>query len=175
MRHLTVLILCVTGLALAACETVPPPPPPPPPAPPPSASVFRSSDFAWSAIPGPNRIDGRVVYRQGATTFTCPRAALIPETPFTARRMITLYGSPVGAIVPLAEVQKRTTPAPPEMDSFVRAAACDAQGRFSFSNLPDGSWFVITIGQPTGGSTAAPMALMRRVLTRGGRAVVIDL
>src|SRR5215212_1692465 len=153
MRNLTALILGIAGLALAACETLPPPPPPPPPAPPPSAIVFRSSDFAWSAIPGANRVDGHVVYRQGPTTFSCPRAALIPETPFTARRMITLYGSAVGAIAPLAEVQRRTTPAPAEMNAFVRTANCDAQGRFTFSNLPDGSWFVITVAQPTGGDT----------------------
>jgi hypothetical protein len=137
--------------------------------------VFRSSDFAWSAIPGSNRVDAHVAYRQGATLFSCPSAALIPETPFTARRMITLYGSAVGAIVPLAEVQKRTTPAPPEMNTFVRTASCDAQGRFAFSNLPDGSWFVITIGQPAGGGGAAPMALMKRVITRGGRPTIVEL
>jgi hypothetical protein len=175
MRNPTALILCLTALTLAACETMPPPPPPPPPAPPPSANVFRSSDFAWSAIPGANRVDAHLAYRQGSTTFSCPSAALIPETPFTARRMITLYGSAVGAITPLVDVQRRTTPAPPDMQQFVRSASCDAQGRFAFSNLPDGSWFVITVAQPAAGAVAPTMALMRRVITRGGRSTVVEL
>lgn len=174
MRTVTLTVLAVAGLALAACETVTPPPPPPPPQAGPSPYVFRSADFSWSAIPGQNRIDGRVVYRQGATTFTCSNVALIPEAPFSARRMVTLYGSAVGAILPVAEVQNRTVPAPGGFNEFVRTAACDTQGRFSFAGLPDGGWFVLTPARPTTGN-GAQMALMRRVVTRGGRATMVDL
>ncbi|MDB5453055.1 MAG: putative lipoprotein [Caulobacteraceae bacterium] len=168
------LIALIAALGIAACETVPPPPPPPPPQAGPNAYVYRSADFAWSAIPGANRIDGHVVYRQGATPYLCTNAALIPETPFSARRMITLYGSAVGAIVPVAEVQARTTPAPDGFNEFVKTTTCDAQGRFSFSGLPDGSWFVLTAARPVSGA-GPQMAVMKRVVTRGGRPVTVDL
>jgi hypothetical protein len=171
--HRSLLPLLVV-LGLAACETMPPPPPPPPLQEPPSAYVFRSGDFAWSAIPGANRIDGHIAFRQGAMLYTCSNVALIPEAPFSARRMITLYGSAVGAQIPVGEVQARTTPAPDGFNAFVRTTTCDGQGRFSFTGLPDGSWFVLTPARPMSGQ-GPQMALMRRVVTRGGRPVVIEL
>jgi hypothetical protein len=159
---------------LAACETMPPPPPPPPPQAGPSPYVFRSADFAWSAIPGAGRINGRLVFRQGATLFTCTSVALIPETPFSARRMMTLYGSTTAAAAPASLVQGRTTPAPAGFNDFVKITNCDTQNRFSFSALPDGAWFVITAARPANGS-GPQFALMRRVITRAGRPVSVDL
>ncbi|HET9159099.1 MAG TPA: hypothetical protein VFN88_00670 [Caulobacteraceae bacterium] len=164
----------ILALGLAACETMPPPPPPPPPQAGPSPFVFRSADFAWSGIPGSGRIDGRIAFRQGPTAFTCTNVALIPEAPFSARRMMTLYGSASAAAVPVAVVQSRTTPAPPGFNEFVKTTTCDLQGHFSFSNLPDGAWFVITPARPVSGS-GPQIALMRRVVTRAGRAAVVDL
>jgi hypothetical protein len=172
MRFPLLPLLLVLGLA--ACETVPPPPPPPPSQEGPSPFVFRSGDFAWSAIPGVNRIDGHIAYRQGAVLYTCTNVALIPEAPFSARRMITLYGSAVEAQVPVDQVQARTTPAPDGFNAFVRTTTCDSQGRFSFTGLPDGSWFVLTPARPMSGA-GPQMALMRRVITRGGRPLVIEL
>ena len=174
MRFPLSTIVAAATLTLAACETVPPPPPPPPPQAGPSPYVFRSSDFTWSAIPGPGRIDARLVYRQGATSYVCTNAVLIPEAPFSARRMITLYGSAVGAILPMAEVQSRNTAAPAGFNDFVRSTTCDAQGRFSFQGLPDGAWFVVTVARPSSGG-GAQTALMRRVATRGAKAVAVDL
>jgi hypothetical protein len=162
------------ALCLAACETVPPPPPPPPPESGPSPYVFRSADFAWSAIPGTARIEGRLTYRQGPTLYTCANVALIPETPFSTRRMMTLYGSATSAAAPVAEVQSRTTPAPSGFNDFVRPAGCDSENRFNFSGLPDGAWFLITAAKPASGS-GPQVALMRRVVTRAGRALVVEL
>ena len=174
MRTLA-LTLSAAALAIAACQT---PRTPSPPQPPPSArtspDVFNRSDMAWSAIPGGNRIDGRIAYRQGSTAYTCTVVALIPETPFSARRMQTSYGSSVGAIVAAEQVRARSTPAPAGFDDFRRDARCDGQGRFSFQDLPDGAWFVVAPVRPVAGS-GQQMALMRRVVTRGGRAVSLDL
>ncbi|CAN5206800.1 hypothetical protein BH11PSE2_BH11PSE2_06890 [soil metagenome] len=176
MRKSILVVLAAMSLVLAACETVAPPPPPPPPPPEPraSADVFRSQDFSWSAIPGSNRIDGALVYRQGGVGFSCANVILMPETPWTQRRMNILYRSVISAAAPAAEVRSRTPAAPPELNAFVRQTTCDAQGQFSFTGLPDGGWFVVTVVRPVSGA-GEQVALMRRVLTRGGRPTLIEL
>jgi hypothetical protein len=177
MRKLLVVALVGLGFGLTACETMPvgpPPPPPPPPQAAPSPYIFRSGDFAWSAIPGGGRIEGHVTFRQGPTLFSCSNVALIPETPYSARRMMTLYGSTNFAYAPVAEVQSRTPPAPTGFNTFVKLASCDAQNRFVFTGLADGAWFVITSVKPTTGSGPS-MALMRRVVTRAGRPLAVEL
>ena len=177
---MTHLRLPALGAALALLVTACAPtmgPPPPPGQPAPSPTVFRPEDFSWSAVPGRNRIDGRLIYRQGATRYTCSGAGVVltPETPWTRRRMSILYSSPDAAALPADEVRARTPSAPnDDYSSFVRRTTCDAADRFSFSNLPDGAWFVITVARPQAGGGES-IAIMRRVVTRGGRVTPIDL
>jgi len=51
--------------------------------------------------------------------------------------------------------------------SFVRSTTCE-NGRFEFSGLPDGDWFIIT-PVSAGGDR---IVLMRRISTRGARVSV---
>jgi hypothetical protein len=86
--------------------------------------------------------------------------------------MTILYGSPYRAAVPVGVVRSRMPSA--QSDDYVRfvhRAKCDADNHFAFADLPDGSWFVITLAKPVGpqGDT---VAVMRRVETRGGRRFV---
>ena len=138
---------------------------------------FRPSDFAWSQAPGRSRIDGRLVYRQGQTRFTCSGSGVVltPETPWTRRRMSILYASAQAAALPADEVRARTPSAPnADYSGYVRTTTCDSANRFSFAGLPDGSWFVIAMARPAAGG-GPNMAIMRRVVTRGGRPVALDL
>ncbi len=174
MKRLIPLILA--AVTLAACATTPPPPPPPPPPPvaePPSPAVFRAQDFAWSTVSGANRIDGSLVFRPGGARYTCAGSSVVltPETLWSRRRITILYGSPTAAAVPRSTVVARQ-PAAPNADysQFVRTQVCDANDRFSFSGLPDGAWFLITVAKPASG-TGEQVAIMRRVETRGGRPV----
>jgi len=167
--------LAAALVLLAACETTGGPPPPPR-AEAPSAAVFRPADFSWSAVPGRGRIDGRLTYKRGAQRFTCAGAAVIltPETPWTRRRMTTLYLSSSFAALPVGEVRARTPSEPGEdYSAFVRRANCDGGDAFSFSGLPDGAWYVITVAKPVGPGDS--IAIMRRVETKGGRAVTMAL
>lgn len=161
--------LLAVGAVLAGCETLPmgdfraPPP----------SRAFNAADFAWSARQGQASIDGRVDYRREGRAFTCTGSvALTPDTPYTRARFQTLYGSTDRAAVPEAVVRARTVPDPnADYRSFVRSATCQ-DGRFSFSGLPDGGWFLIT---PVTAGGEERVVLMRYVETRGGRRTAVTL
>jgi len=163
---------------LAACGTTGPGPAPS--APPPvvvGSANFSAADFAWSQRPGGNIIAGKVAYRQGATRFTCAGASVVltPETAWSVRRMQALYGSVERAALPSDEVRARTPRAPPgDAGPFVRRTTCDEADQFAFGGLPDGAWYAITIVKPVG-VTGPNVALMKRIVVRGGRMVPLAL
>lgn len=176
-----ILTLAALVAALAGCApSLGPPPPGRPratPAPPP-ATAFRPQDFAWSTAAGTGRVEGRLVYRQGQTRYTCAGAGVVltPETLWSRRRMTILYNSPERAALPAAEVRARTPSAPSgDYSAFVKRTVCDSNSRFSFSGLANGAWYVITVAKPAGGAAGTDIAIMRRVEIRGGRTVGVDL
>ena len=175
------LVLIALGAAtLAACAEQPLGPAGPPPPPPPglyvpgSGAVFRARDFAWSAQPGDGAIAGTLAYRPGGVRYTCRGGDVIltPETAWTRRRMVILYGSALSAAVP-AEIVNARIPSAPVGDyrSYAKKTTCDEANHFAFDGLPDGGWFVITLARPADGP-GAPIAVMRRVETRGGQRTV---
>ncbi len=141
------------------------------------SAAFNAGAFAWSQRPGPNVIAGRLNYRQGPVRFTCAGSSVVltPETPWSRGRMAILYGSPERAALPADDVRARTDRAPPgDAGPFVKRTTCDEADQFAFGGLPDGAWFAITIARPAIGNGQS-VALMRRVLTRGGRVVPLIL
>lgn len=181
-------LIASLGLAagLAACTPSlgPPPPGGPPPRPTPTrpppmvgGAEFSASDFAWSQRPGQNVIAGRVTYRQGSVRFTCAGATVVltPETRWSTRRMAALYGSTERAALPADEVRARTPNAPPgDAGPFVKRTTCDDADQFAFGGLADGAWYAITVARPAVGK-GETVALMRRVVVRGGRLVNVAL
>lgn len=170
-----IIPIALGAAILASCAEQPLGPSAPSPTPPiyvpGSATVFRAHDFAWSTAPGDGSIVGVLAYRLGGTRYTCEGGDVIltPETPWTRRRMIILYGSPVSAAVPLEIVRARTPSAPSgDYASYAKKTICDGASRFQFDDLPDGGWFVITLAKPVGGQ-GEPIAVMRRVETTGAR------
>lgn len=172
------LALCaVAAAALAACAPVTPSPNARGPRPQPGPAPFRAADFAWSTAPGAGRIEGRVNHRAGKVRYSCSGAGVVltPETPWSRRRMTILYKSPERAALPSEEVRARTPSAPSgDYSAFVKRTTCDANSRFSFSGLPNGAWYVITIARPLGGP-GPELAVMRRVQVRGGTPVNVEL
>lgn len=162
LRALAVTVL--GGGVIAACAEPPPPTPIGPP-----SGAFNAADFAWSAASGRAAIHGRVAYAPGGVAHACVASAgLTPDTPYTRGRFLGLYGSIERAAVPVAVVRSRDVPDPnSDYRSFVRSVPC-TDNRFSFTDLPDGSWFIIVPVRANGGE---PVVLMRRVETRGGRSV----
>jgi hypothetical protein len=166
-------LAAVIGLALitTACST-PGGPMLPAGGPGPADADFSAADFAWSKAPGRNTVAGRLVYHQGAVRFSCTGSTVVltPETPWSRRRMSVLYGATGYAALPAEEVRSRTASAPAgDAGPFVKRTTCDAASQFSFTGLPDGAWYAITLARPANDANAASVALMRRIVTRGGR------
>ena len=172
------LLVLIAAAGLVGCETQegPPGPPPPPVAyGTPGTEAFREADFAWSAAPGGNSIDGQVNYRGGVSKYTCQGEAVIlaPETPWSRARMRILYQSTSSAALPKSDVEARTTTPPPAFVRYAKRTKCDATGHFAFNGLPDGAWYVITVATPLSGGPQ--VAIMKRVETHGGvRRVVLQ-
>jgi hypothetical protein len=142
-------------------------------------ATFRAGDFAWSKAPGRNAIIGTLAYRGGggAVRYTCAGATVVltPETPWSRRRMMVLYKSDQHSALPTDDVRSRTAQAPPgDSNPFVKRATCDSADHVSFSGLPDGAWYAVTLARPASGATGTSVAVMRRVVTRGGRATTFD-
>jgi hypothetical protein len=172
-----VVMAATASLVLAACEETPMGPegttgPPPLPAygavPPPSA--FNPQEFAWSSERGGGSLSGAFGYRHGPIRYTCQGedVLLIPETPWSRRRMLILYGSASAAAIPVSIVRARSPSAPSgDYARYVRRTTCDADNRFAFEGLPVGAWFVVTVGRPAQGA-GEPIAVTRRVEIGGG-------
>jgi hypothetical protein len=179
MSRISLIASAAALLMVAACApTLGPPPPPPGAGGPPSATEFRPADFSWSAVPGPGRVDGRLVYRAGPTRYTCSGQGVVltPETLWSRRRMTILYNSPDRAALPATEVRARTPSAPGgDYSAFVKRTVCDANNHFSFSGLANGAWYVITVAKPVPAGAGPDIAVMRRVEIRRGRPVNVEL
>jgi hypothetical protein len=141
----------------------------------PSTAAFRSADFDWSVAAGSGAINGQVAYGARRAHYDCAGVVLTPETPWVRQRMAILYRSTERAALPAEEVRGRTPPErSQDYSKYVKRASCGADGRFSFSGLPDGSWYVIAVAKADG-AAAPEMALMRRVSVRGGKTVDVRL
>ena len=93
------------------------------------------------------------VHHDASAAYTVTREVATPSTDAT----------------PEAIVRARTV-ADPNADyrSYVRSTTCE-NGRFSFSGLPDGGWFIIA---PVSADGEERVVLMRHVDTRSGRVSV---
>ena len=180
-----VRLLAAAALAasLTACApTLGPPPPGRMPGrmaaqPPPGDTNFHAADFAWSQAPGRNSLAGSLMHT-GPVRYSCAgqTVVLTPETPWARRRMQVLYQSDQRAALPADDVRSRQNQAPPgDSNPYVKRVGCDAADRFSFTGLPDGAWFVVTLAKPVAGQTGPSLALMRRVVTRGGKVTTFEL
>lgn len=139
------------------------------------SSSFNAADFAWSTRAGEASVEGRVDYRANGQVFDCiGSVGLIPETPYTRHRFLTLYQSLDHAAVPAGVVRSRSGgEASSDYRTYERSTACGAEGRFAFQNLPAGGWFVIA---PVRAGSGEPVVLMRRIETgpRGAVRVTLD-
>lgn len=105
---------------------------------------------------------------------------MTPVTAYATERMRLIYGDAGGGFRPLRNNEYRTgwNGVEPPISDYARlslSTVCDAQGKFEFSNVSDGDWYLSTTvywevaGRPQGGY------LMRRVTLRGGETQNVPL
>lgn len=110
------------------------------------SSSFQPEEVAWFHQPGTNSIRGNALLRTvGGDVRTCAgfQATLIPMSTYALDRFTALYGvnAAEGGFAPAPEPTFATTD--PRYTSTVRSTFCDSEGRFTFSSVPDGDYFVI--------------------------------
>jgi hypothetical protein len=142
-----------------------------------SSDGFDAQAIAWSKKAGNNTIAGSAVLetRNGATK-TCAglEVRLVPDAPYTRTRIALLYGTTDEGFVDAAEarrVQMRSDAVvDPAYKRSHKVATCDADGRFAFGNLADGSYYVLApvVWSARGGQSTDGGFLMRRVTVAGG-------
>lgn len=108
---------------------------------------FDYSEHEPYAQAGKNELSGQVIVkRPGGGVVTCAgsRVLLMPATAYFREMFWHM-------------IVRRSEPKPPEnpnpgLKNMIRRAECNAQGQFSFSEVPDGIWFVLTQvkGKPGG-------------------------
>jgi hypothetical protein len=100
---------------------------------------FDYSEHEPYAKPGENGISGQAfVTQQGNAVVTCAgsRVLLVPATAYFREMFWHM-------IVAGSEPDPPERPYP-SLKNMIRRAECDAQGNFSFSEIPDGTWFILT-------------------------------
>jgi len=100
---------------------------------------FDYSEHEPYAKPGENGISGQAfLIQQGDSVVTCAgsRVLLLPATSYFREMFWHM-------IVAGSEPKPPETPYP-SLKGMIRRTECDAQGNFSFSEIPDGTWFVLT-------------------------------
>jgi hypothetical protein len=119
---------------------------------------FDYSEHEPYAKPGENGISGQAFLRQqGDSVVTCAgsRVLLLPATSYFREAFwhIIIGGS---------DPEPLKTPYP-SLKSMIRRTQCDAQGNFSFAEIPDGTWFILTeVNERNGGVLITEVTLSSR-------------
>lgn len=134
--------------------------------------------LAWSTAPGGNTIKGDALLRtRGGDVRTCAGypTRLMPASDYT-NEWASIFFAPTGSFRTAYLENLNTPPAlSPEIEPFVRKTVCNAQGQFSFTDVPDGEYLLIArvsweapdqYGMATQGGT-----MMERVQVQGGQTV----
>ena len=134
---------------------------------------FDPADAAWAAGKGSGSVSGQAFLRQnGGGIVTCAgnEVDLTPVTPYATERITAFYGDNTsGYRIPMFAPQ--LPKGEPGYLATYRHATCDAQGNFSFTELPAGPYYLTTEVFWTVGSNILPEGgfLMQRVSVQEGK------
>jgi len=141
--------------------------------------AFDPAEVAWSKMPGKNTIEGSAALRtRGGEVRTCAGGAaqLIPSSAYADERVRLTYGdnqrgfhsTTTGSFEVLSRPPVADDKYTPTYQASMRNANCDAQGAFSFSSIPDGTWYVTVKVEWEVASQTQGGWLMQKVELKGG-------
>ena len=121
---------------------------------------FDYSEHEPYAKPGENGINGQAFLKQqGDSVVTCAgsRVLLLPATSYFREMFWHIIAGSEPA--PLEKPY-------PSLKNMIRRTQCDAQGNFSFAEIPDGTWFILTqVNATDGGVLITEVTLSNRRTT----------
>lgn len=128
-------------------------------------ATFDPNEVVFINADGENTISGQAFLRQsGGSVVTCAGEAvwLIPAGNYAKVRMLNIYGT---SVAPARQTGSVVDEPNPRYLDLQRTTSCDAQGDFTFTNVPDGDYFVATTVQwfvgnaAQGGGVMAPVSV----------------
>lgn len=130
-------IALLAGLLLAGCAGAPVE----------LKTRFDPQEAAWFSARGTNTLQGTAIarsYNGVAKTCAALPVTLFPATAYASERMMALYGSSEEGFNPaLGGKPADFAGDDPRYHTTAKTTRCDARGRFSFSELPDGEYFLV--------------------------------
>jgi len=139
---------------------------------------ISQSEIDWSKRSGRNTVSGLAVMKSAnGESHSCAgqSANLIPDSDYARARMEAIFGSTDRGMRPASRGAVKFERDDPLYVSSLRTTRCDAQGSFSFAQVPDGIWYATTSIKWQGASQVEGGSVMRRVDVRGGRLVKVVL
>ena len=153
------------ALSLFACQTTTPPYQ--------TLSVYNPEEVLWSKLDGDSSVSGSAFIRQnGGGIVSCAgfEVLLIPKSTYADERISYLYGNLTGGF----NTYKSIDTPDYRYSSDQRKTICDVDGKFKFTNLPDGIYYVIsTVSWMVGNSNQGARLFQKVDLTSGGHLEVV--
>lgn len=138
---------------------------------------FSVGEAAELTRPGVNIVSGSALIRQnGGGVVTCAGlpVLLVPQTAYATERVKAIYGNTTRGYNPITR-RLSFTPDPSTYMQMTRETLCDAQGNFTFPDVADGSFYVISVITWTVANSPQGGSLMQFVDVRGGQSQQVVL
>ena len=141
------------------------------------STPIAPSEVDWARRSGANTVSGIALIKAGGTNHTCAgqSALLIPDSAYARARMTAIFGNATkgmrAASLGAAKFERDDS----LYVSSLRTTRCDSSGSFSFTQVPDGVWYVTSSVKWQAGPQAEGGSMMQRVELRGGRQVKVTL
>ena len=141
-------------------------------------SSFDPSEVEWFSSSGANSVYGSALIRQrGGGVVTCAgqEVGLVPVSTYANERIRAIYGNLTNGYSRYGNSLIKEPPEQAYMD-MSHTTICNAQGFFSFRNLPDGEFYVSTaIRWQVNDYSYEGGTLMRMVILSDGEAAEVVL
>lgn len=159
----------VLALSIAGCAT--------PQKPVQLTSRYNANEAQRLIQPGANIVSGSALIRQnGGGIVTCAGLSimLIPHTEYAAERIRAIYGNTERGSNPIHR-RLQFVPDDTRYLQLTRQAVCDAQGRFTFNDVADGRFYLISVINWQVGNAVQGGSLMQAVSVKGGESQEVVL
>lgn len=138
----------------------------------PIKAAFDEAAAQRMVQPGPNIVSGSALIRQnGGGVVSCAGLPvnLVPKTAYARERVIGLFGGDIRAFAPAHTMHKTFSPDPESFRQNMLVTVCDTQGRFEFSQVADGEFYVVTVITWNVANQAQGGGLLAHVKVEGGQ------